>query len=196
MRQRHKKNLKVAPIGPFPRSVSTRSADLWLFESAINRSLIDVEACIFLAWIFEKKIQAIERKIQVVKRYNRLKGGHRKNAWRMWGNAKRKRNGIIYLTRNNDGLSRWRDKSAQILFYLLSHSVRQMDRKYKKITLHYLHYCTLEGESAESAESARQKKWQCKSLYKRLKWKRIFFCPKLPKMIQKFWYLSQKTQRQ
>ena len=44
----------------------------------------------------------------------------RKTAWRMWGNAKRKRNGIIYLTRNNDGLSRWRDKSAQSLFHLLS----------------------------------------------------------------------------
>ena len=38
----------------------------------------------------------------------------------MWGNAKRKRNGKIYLTRNNDGLSRWRDKSAQSLFNLLS----------------------------------------------------------------------------
>ena len=37
----------------------------------------------------------------------------------MWGNAKRN-DGIISLTRNNDGLSRWRDKSAQSLFHLLS----------------------------------------------------------------------------
>jgi len=52
-----------------------------------------------------------------------------------------------------------------------------------------LHYCTLEGESAESA---RQKN----DVSKRLKWKKIFYiCPKLPKMDQKFCYLSQRTQR-
>ena len=28
---------------------------------------------------------------------------------------------------------------------------------FEKNALHYLHYCTLEGESAESAESAKQK---------------------------------------
>ena len=46
-----------------------------------------------------KKIQAIEKKIQVVKRKDKEKtlGGL---------SDKRKRNGIIYLTRNNDGLSR------------------------------------------------------------------------------------------
>ena len=68
----------------------------------------------------------------------------------------------------------------------------------------------MEGESAESAESAKQKNdvaevaemaenrvlndnlchlchlCQCKFLYKRLKWKRIFYiCLKLPKMDQK-----------
>ena len=97
------------------------------------------EACIFLLGFLRKRYKLYR------KRYKWSKGGQRKNAWRMWGNAKRN-DGIISLTRNNDGLSRWRDKSAQSLFYLLSHSVRKMDRKYKKITLHYLHYCTLEGK--------------------------------------------------
>ncbi len=43
-------------------TISAMSADLWLLKPTINRSLIDVEACIFLLEFSEKKIQAIKKK--------------------------------------------------------------------------------------------------------------------------------------
>ena len=65
-------------------TISARSADLWLLKPTINRSLIDVEACIFFAWFFEKKIQAIEKRYKLYKKdTSGKKEGQRKTAWRM-----------------------------------------------------------------------------------------------------------------
>ena len=53
--------------------------------------------------------------------------------------------------------------------------------------------CTLIRESAESAKSAKQKNTIFIQAAKSEE--DFLICPKLPKMIQKFCYLSQKTQR-
>jgi len=61
----------------FLPTFSATSAQGLLFGPILDWCWTDVEACIFFAWIFEKKIQAIEKKIQVVKRWtkkNRLAG--------------------------------------------------------------------------------------------------------------------------
>ena len=89
-----KKKSQSSPNWSHFSAASAQGLLIWTFEPTFHRSLIDVEACIFFAWFFEKKIQATEKKIQVVKK----KDGQRKTAWRVERQADI--NGIISLIRN------------------------------------------------------------------------------------------------